>query len=192
MLGLIENLFTQYMSSRSDRKHSEGHDTPAQRSNNRESTEYSVGDELSGDITGVAQYGLFVRLPNRESGLVFTHEVAWPGEHVSHSLGDKVTVQVIGFKAGRGLSLSIKQPRAEKTFKDFISTHRIGDTITGTIKSVVGYGVFVTLQPGVFGLLHISSMPNIKMFDKDSIGNLIKVRLANIDFDSKRITLELG
>jgi len=164
----------------------------SKRRNNRETTEYKIGDDLPGIITGFEHFGVFVRLPNGESGLVFKHEVTWPGEDISYAVGDKVNVQVIGFKAGRGLSLSIRQPRANKSFEEFISEHKVGDAVVGKVKSIVGYGVFVTLRPGVFGLLHVSSMPNLHAYSRESIGDSIKVRLVDINEAAKRITLELA
>lgn len=163
-----------------------------QRRNNRETTEYKVGDELSGFITGIVHFGVFVRLPNGESGLVFKHEVAWPGEDITYGVGDKVSVLVIGFKAGRGLSLSIRQTRANKAFQEFVSEHQVGDTVVGKVKSIVSYGLFITLRPGVFGLLHVSSMPDIRNYSRDSIGESIKVRLVDINVPGKRITLEMA
>lgn len=180
------------MPPRPDFKHPDSEELTTTRRNNRDRTEYSVGDELSGQITGIAHFGLFVRLPNRESGLVFKHEVCWPGEDIAYGIGDEVTVQVMGFKAGRGLSLSIRQPRADRSFREFVTTHKVGDSIAGTVKSVVGYGVFVTLTPGVCGLLHVSAMQNHSAFDKQSIGAPIEVRIADIDIVSKRITLEMA
>lgn len=163
-----------------------------QRRNNRETTDYKVGDELSGFITGIEHFGVFVRLPNGESGLVFKHEVTWPGEEITHGVGDKVNVLVIGFKTGRGLSMSIRQTRTNKAFQEFVSEHKVGDTVTGKVKSIVGYGLFVTLCPGVFGLLHVSSMPDLRAYSRDSIGSSISVRLVDINVPGKRITLELA
>lgn len=164
----------------------------SQRRNNRETTEYHIGDELSGFITGIEHFGVFVRLPNGESGLVFKHEVTWPGEDITYGVDDKVSVLVTGFKAGRGLSLSIRQTRSHKAFGDFVASHKVGDSVIGTVKSIVGYGIFVTLRPGVFGLLHVSSVPDIKAYNRDSIGRPISVRLLDINPDGKRITLEMA
>jgi len=164
----------------------------SQRRNNRETTEYHIGDELSGFITGIEHFGVFVRLPNGESGLVFKHEVTWPGEDITYGVGDKVNVLVIGFKSGRGLSLSIRQTRANQAFQEFVSEHKVGDTVVGKVKSIVGYGLFVTLRPGVFGLLHVSSMPDLRAYSRDSIGSSIAVRLVDINLPGKRITLEMA
>lgn len=199
MRGLISKFVSRLLTS--EDKQQEGATPPpaeggggikSPRRNNRETTAYAVGEEVSGYITGIEHYGIFVRLPNGESGLVFKQEVTWPGEDITYGVDDKVSVLVTGFKAGRGLSLSIRQTRSHKAFGDFVASHKVGDSVIGTVKSIVGYGIFVTLRPGVFGLLHVSSVPDIKAYNRDSIGRPISVRLLDINPDGKRITLEMA
>ena len=159
---------------------------------NRETTEYSTGMELQGLVSGIEHYGIFVRLENGESGLVFHNEVCWPGEDVSYSLNDTVKVMVMAFKPGRGLALSIRETQTLKAFETFSRQYPVGSQLYGQIKSVLDYGVFVTIAPGVSGLVHVSSIPNIKTYGKASIGTSLCVRVANIDQATRRISLELG
>ncbi|MFN5095834.1 MAG: S1 RNA-binding domain-containing protein [Limnohabitans sp.] len=158
----------------------------------RESTEYRVGQEVKGRVCGVMHYGLFVRLPNGESGLVFQQEVCWPGEDFAYGLGEEVKVLVKAFKPGRGLALSIRATRTTEVFQAFIDSHPVGSVARGYIKSVVDYGLFVMLTPGVYGLLHVSSLPNIYVYGKASIGQPIKVQVVNIERANRRISLELA
>lgn len=157
----------------------------------RDTTEYVIGEELTGIVSGIEHYGIFVRLPNGESGLVFQNEICWPDEDIAYDLGDKVSVMVLGFKAGRGLALSIRETRVAAAFDDFTKTHAVGSVVKARIKSVKDYGLFVHLAPGVSGLLHVSAIPNIQIYGKFSIGESIEVCVVDIEQSTRRISLEL-
>lgn len=187
----MELLQGQLAEGRPIEMHEAGAAAPKKRPG-RESTEYRVGQELSGRVCGVMHYGLFVRLPNGESGLVFQQEICWPGEDFNYGLGEEVKVLVQGFKPGRGLALSIRATRAVEVFKSFVDAHPVGVTVRGYIKSVVDYGLFVMVAPGVYGLLHVSSIPNIHVYGKASIGQAIDVRVVNVEHTNRRISLELA
>lgn len=157
----------------------------------KEATAYEIGDVLTGRVSGIHDYGCFVRLPNGESGLVLKHHVCWPGQKITVELGDEVFVRVISFKTGRGLSLSMRDARTQELFDEFVSTHGLRSVVQGQIKSVLDYGVFVTVAPGVYGLLHVSSIPNIELYGRASIGQQIEVQIVFIDATLRRIRLEL-
>ena len=165
---------------------------PRHNRRSRDVTEYAVGMELRGVVTGIAHYGIFVRLPNGESGLVFQGEICWPGEAITYGIGARVNVLVMAFKPGRGLALSIRETRVKAAFTSFCDANDVGSTVVGQIKSLVDYGVFITLAPGVAGLLHISAIPDIRAYTKESIGQAITVRLVDIARDTRRISLELA
>lgn len=156
----------------------------------RDTTEYEIGTEISGVVCGIEHYGLFIRLPNGESGLVFQSEICLPGEDITYRLGDKVNVIAVHFKPGRGLALSIRETLTKAAFDGFIQDHPVGSIIQGHIKSVLDYGIFVTLAPGVAGLLHVSAIPDIHVYGKSSIGEPIDVRVDDIEISTGRISLE--
>lgn len=170
---------------------SEEHETKRKSRKSRDTTEFATGDVIEGQISGIEHYGLFVRLPNGESGLVFQNEICWPGEDVSHAVGDTVKVIVIGFKPGRGLALSLRAARAQEAFDNFVRDFPVGSRVDGTIKSVLDYGVFVTVAPGVSGLLHVSAVPSMKAYGKHSLGERISVRVTAVEVDQRRISLGL-
>lgn len=157
----------------------------------RDTTEYALGEVLNGYISGIEHYGVFVRLPNGESGLVFQNEICWPGEHIEYAVGSRVKVLVLAFKPGRGLALSIRETRTQEAFDGFVRDFPVGASLDGQIKSVLDYGIFVNLVPGVCGLLHVSEIPNIQAYGKHSIGQQISVRVGSIDIDQRRISLEM-
>lgn len=165
-------------------------DPCARQRRSRETSEYSVGEEVIGRVCGIQDYGLFIRLRNGESGLVYRSEVCWPGEDIEYRLGDEVPVKVVGFKAGRGLSLSIRETRLQENFDEFIRKSPNGSVVTGTIKRVVDYGIFVCVAPGVDGLLHVSVMPDLKSYGRQHVGMPIKVKVSAIDLSARRIALE--
>jgi len=154
-----------------------------------DTTAYAAGDRASGLIVSVARYGLFVRLSNGETGLVHTSAICWPGEDIAYAKGDRVAVKILGFKPGKGLALSQREARRDEIFELYAMRCEVGATVTGTVKSVRDYGVFVTLAPGVFGLLHISQIEDITAFDRASIGQAIEVRVIDIDLERQRISL---
>ena len=156
----------------------------------RDTTEYEVGEELTGFITGVKEYGYFVKLPNGESGLIFHSDVAFPGQDTVVAIGDKVRVVVVAFKPGRGLALSIRKAAVSDLYAEFFNDHHVGEIITGTIKSVVDYGIFVRLAPGIDGLLHINNLQDLRVRDRSRINEPIKVRIMAMDRNTRRIALD--
>lgn len=159
--------------------------------NFRDDTDYKVGEELDGIVTGAQPYGIFIRLPNGESGLVFKSEICWAEEDITYGIGHRVTVSVLGFKAGKGLSLSIRQAQTKEAYERFSNSHSPGEVVHGYIKIVLDYGVFVRLAPGVDGLLHVSAIPGVNEFSKSSIGKPIDVRVTAYDKTKMRISLGL-
>ena len=158
----------------------------------RDSTEYVVGTEIFGVVCGIEEYGMFIRLSNGESGLVFDSEICWPGENITHRLGERVKVLVLSFKAGRGLALSIREPRVKASFEAFKKNQPDGSCVQGHIKTVLDYGIFVTLAPGVTGLVYLSEIPSMDAYGKSSLGQPIDVRVISIDQTTNRISLSLN
>jgi small subunit ribosomal protein S1 len=162
------------------------------RSSQRMSTAWHVNDEVIGQVTGQADFGLFIRLPNGESGLVFTNEIRWAGQDTIYETGQKVKVVVTAFKPGRGLSLSIRKASIKDAFDTFLAAQSRDDRFTGRIKAIQDYGVFVTLSPGVDGLLHVSDLPDISIYGKASMGQPLDVQVVSIDEATMRVRLRLA
>jgi predicted RNA-binding protein with RPS1 domain len=159
------------------------------------STNMVIGHLYEGKVTGVHDYGVFVTFPNRECGLVFINEVVWQGEiedgdPLPYAKGDIVTVEVISFSPGRGLSLSLKRPRRGEVFEKFANNYDPGSTINGVVTSVKDYGAFVRVAPGVDGLLHIALVNNLEVIKNLAIGSTIPVIVHSFDFETKRVSLK--
>lgn len=166
--------------------------TPKRITGQRMSTAWNVNDEVMGRVTGHAEFGLFVRLPNGESGLVFTNEVRWAGQNFVYEIGQKVKVVVTAFKPGRGLSLSIRKASIPAAFNTFLAAHATNNRFIGSIKAILDYGLFVTVSPGVDGLLHVSDLPDISIYGKSSIGQSLSVDVIVIDPVTMRVRLRLA
>jgi small subunit ribosomal protein S1 len=152
-------------------------------------TNYRIGQELLGRVTGIAAYGLFVTLPNKESGLVINSEIHWPNEEIVHVMGDAVSVLVIGFEAGKGLSLSIKRALPRTSFFEFSQQHRPGDHVRGQITSIVDFGAFIRIAPGLDGLAHINDLGPDETLDDYRVGDEITVRIVRMELESMRVAL---
>ena len=133
-----------------------------------------IGDILDGIVTGVTKYGLFVTAKGLE-GLVHLSEISW--DKISnpsdlYKVGDDVKVQIIGMEEeGRRVAYSIKRLQ-DDVWDDAISKYKVGQIIKGTVQKIVDYGVFIKIEDGINGLIHISELSNTKF---DDINNMVKI-----------------
>ena len=160
--------------------------------NRRESTDYEFGQLLDGVISGITYYGIFVNLPNGESGLVPKSEVSWLGQPNNYKHGQRVRVNVGKFRPGVGLSLSIKRAETANAFNEFLLSEKPDSSHTGIIKTVCDYGIFVQIKPGVEGLLHNNEVVEHQCFSKSSVGQEIVVKVIAIDPEKKHISLSMS
>lgn len=121
----------------------------------------TVGDAVEGSVSGVMDFGLFVRFGSLE-GLVHISEVAWQridDVHKVARVGDRIKVRVIGIEEGK-LSLSMKRLTPDP-WENASTRFKVGDPVKGIITKVTPFGAFVKLDDEIHGLLHISEMgPN--------------------------------
>ena len=150
-------------------------------------------------VVNIADYGVFVDLGDSIEGLIRTSELDWTNKNISPkkvlSLGDKINVKVIEVdEEKRRLSLSYKQC-LPNPWEEFSNDHNKGDVIKSEIKSITDFGIFVGLDGGIDGLVHISDVTNlgkpedfIRSYKK---GNLIETVVLSIDAERERISLGL-
>jgi len=150
-------------------------------------------------VVNIADYGVFVDLGNSIEGLVRTSELDWTNKNISPkkvlNLGDKINVKVVEIdEEKRRLSLSYKQC-LPNPWLDFASGHEKGDFIKSQIKSITDFGIFVGLDGGIDGLVHISDVTNlgkpediIRTYKK---GDVIDTVVLSIDAERERISLGL-
>ena len=158
---------------------------------------YPEGENLSGKVTSLADYGCFVELEEGVEGLVHVSEMDWTNKNVHPSklvhIGQEVNVKILDIdQERRRISLGIKQCE-ENPWEKFASNHNKGDHVTGTIKSITDFGIFVGLDGGIDGLVHMSDVSwnddmeaSARNFSK---GDEIKTVVLGVDSDRERISL---
>lgn len=159
-------------------------------------TSLKVGDMLEGSVTGIAPFGLFVNAQGLE-GLVHLSEISWdkvisPADF--YRVGDLVKVQVIGLQdAGKRVAYSIKRLQ-DDPWKGIVQKYKVGQVVEGEVKSVADYGVFIKIEDGLNGLVHISELSNKLVKDPSKVvqvGDKIKVMIISISNDDRHLGLSL-
>ena len=123
---------------------------------------YPQGTRMFGKVTNIADYGAFVELEPGIEGLVHVSEMDWTNKNVAPSkvvaLGDEVEVMVLEIDEDkRRISLGMKQCRANP-WEEFAQNTKRGDRVSGPVKSITDFGVFVGLAAGIDGLVHLSDL----------------------------------
>ncbi len=158
---------------------------------------YPVSSRLFGKVTNLADYGCFIELEEGVEGLVHVSEMDWTNKNIHPSkvvqVGDEVEVVVLDLDEDRRrISLGMKQCQSNP-WEAFSATHNKGDQLAGKIKSITDFGVFVGLDGGIDGLVHLSDISwhetgedAIRNFKK---GDEIDTMILSIDPDRERISL---
>ena len=126
------------------------------------SRRYPEGTRLFGTVTNLTEYGGFVEIEEGVEGLVHVSEMDWTNKNIHPSkvaqVGDEVEVMILDIDPERRrISLGMKQCQPNP-WEEFAATHNKGDKIKGTIKSITDFGVFVGLEGGIDGLIHLSDL----------------------------------
>jgi len=158
---------------------------------------YPVGARVKGTVTNIADYGAFVELEPGVEGLIHVSEMSWtkknvhPGKIVSTS--QQVEVQVLEVDPNkRRISLGLKQTQ-ENPWEGFLAAHPKGSVVEGPIRNITEFGLFVGLDGGVDGMVHLSDLDwsragdeAIKDFKK---GDTVKAVVLDVDSQKERISL---
>ncbi|APZ42811.1 30S ribosomal protein S1 [Acidihalobacter ferrooxydans] len=126
------------------------------------SRRYPVGTRLFGKVTNITDYGCFVEVEDGVEGLVHVSEIDWTNKNVNPakvvSIGDEVEVMILDIdEERRRISLGMKQCQPNP-WEDFAQNFNKNDRVTGTIKSITDFGIFVGLDGGIDGLVHLSDI----------------------------------
>ena len=155
------------------------------------------GSKLKGKITNIADYGCFVEIHNGVEGLVHVSEMDWTNKNANPeklvSIGQDVEVMILDIDPERRrISLGIKQCQPNPWAK-FIDSHEIGEIITGKIKSITDFGIFIGLDDGIDGLVHLSDLSWTESGDiavrNYKKGDDLKTILISADIERERISL---
>ncbi len=160
---------------------------------------YPVGTRLFGKVTNIADYGCFVEIEEGVEGLVHVSEMDWTNKNVNPAkmvhLGQEVEVMVLDIdEERRRISLGMKQCQPNP-WDEFAATHNKGDKVVGNIKSITDFGIFVGLEGGIDGLIHMSDIswnePGEEAIRNFKKGDEVEAVILAIDPERERISLGL-
>ena len=158
---------------------------------------YPEGSRLNGKISNITDYGCFVEIEDGVEGLVHVSEMDWTNKNINPAsmvaLGDEVEVMILDIdEERRRISLGMKQC-LPNPWDEFSATHNKGDKVSGNIKSITDFGIFVGLDGDIDGLVHMSDISwdvtgeeAIRNFKK---GDTIEAVVLSIDPERERISL---
>jgi len=158
---------------------------------------YPVNSRLFGKVTNITDYGCFVEIEDGVEGLVHVSEMDWTNKNVNPNkvvaLGDEVEVMILEIDSERRrISLGMKQCQSNP-WDEFASRFNKGDIVKGGIKSITDFGVFVGLEGGIDGLVHLSdiswNMPGEEAVRNYKKGEEIEATVLSIDPERERISL---
>ena len=158
---------------------------------------YPEGSRLFGKVTNIADYGCFVEIEEGVEGLVHVSEMDWTNKNVNPAkmvhIGQEVEVMVLDIdEERRRISLGMKQCHANP-WEEFSATHKKGDHVTGTIKSITDFGIFIGLDGGIDGLVHLSDIswnePGEEAVRKYKKGEELEAVVLAVDAERERISL---
>ncbi|HET7306287.1 MAG TPA: 30S ribosomal protein S1 [Gammaproteobacteria bacterium] len=158
---------------------------------------YPIGSRLFGRVTNLAEYGCFVEIEEGVEGLVHVSEMDWTNKNVNPAkvvqVGDEVEVMVLDIDGDRRrISLGMKQCLANP-WDEFAAMHNKGDRIVGSIKSITDFGIFIGLDGGIDGLVHLSDLswdiPGEEAVRNFKKGDEVEAVVLAVDPERERISL---
>src|SRR4051794_31536703 len=161
------------------------------------SRRYPPGTRLFGKVTNLTDYGAFVEVEQGIEGLVHVSEMDWTNKNVHPSkvvqLGDEVEVMILEIdEERRRISLGMKQCMPNP-WEEFAMNFKKGDKVKGQIKSITDFGIFIGLQGGIDGLVHLSdlswSVPGEEAVRNYKKGDEVEAMVVSIDVERERISL---
>jgi small subunit ribosomal protein S1 len=162
------------------------------------SRRYPIGTRLFGTVSNITDYGCFVEIEDGVEGLVHVSEMDWTNRNVNPAkvvhTGDECEVMVLDIdEERRRISLGMKQCKSNP-WETFAATHNKGDKVTGAIKSITDFGIFIGLDGGIDGLVHLS---DISWHDtgEDAVRNFRKsedIEAVVLAVDPERERISLG
>jgi small subunit ribosomal protein S1 len=162
------------------------------------SEKYPVGTTIEGKIKNITDFGLFIGIDEGIDGLVHISDISWTKriKHPSEIYKKADVVQAIVLdidKQNERFSLGIKQLQPDP-WETVAERYEVGKEITGTITNLTDFGIFVELEEGIEGLVHVSEISKEKIktpIGKFNVGDVITAKVMNINSDERRIGLSI-
>lgn len=160
-------------------------------------TKYIPGKKVSGEVVSVKDYGIFIELDDGIEGLIHVSEMSWtnkiknPSKH--YSVGDKVDAQVLDVDVeNKRISLGIKQLQ-DNPWDELEAKYPVGKKVSGKVKSVVDFGIFLDLGEEVDALIHVSDLSwtrkNINVAEEYQEGQEIEAAVVSLDKENQKFCL---
>lgn len=162
------------------------------------SEKYPIGTTIEGKIKNITDFGLFIGIDEGIDGLVHISDISWI-KRIKHpselfNKGDVVQAIVLDIeKEHERFSLGIKQLQ-DDPWASVAERYKVGKEITGTVTNLTDFGIFVELEEGIEGLVHVSEISKEKIktpTEKFKVGDVISARVMNINSDERRIGLSI-
>ncbi len=159
---------------------------------------YPVGTVVRGQIRNITDFGLFLGVEEGIDGLIHVSDLSWT-KRVTHpgtlySVGDEVEAVVLNVdKESERFSLGIKQLEPDP-WAGIHSRYRVGFIVQGKVTNITDFGLFVELEPGIEGLVHVSELSSEKIDDVSKVaqvGQEIQAEVLNIDQEERKISLSM-
>ncbi|MCK4618529.1 MAG: S1 RNA-binding domain-containing protein, partial [Desulfobacterales bacterium] len=162
------------------------------------SEKYPIGTTIEGKIKNITDFGLFIGIDEGIDGLVHISDISWTKriKHPSelYKKGDMIQAIVLDIeKQNERFSLGIKQLQSDP-WKTVAERYAVSKEITGTITNITDFGIFVELEEGIEGLVHVSEISKEKIktpVGKFKVGEVITARVMNINGEERRIGLSV-
>src|SRR3989338_6992667 len=152
---------------------------------------YVLGDTVMGEVTGMVDFGVFIKLEEGLEGLVHISEIDWAlveNPKLMFHIGEKVKVKIIEIKDGK-ISLSIKALK-ENPWKDAEKKYKKDDVVDGVVIKFNKHGALVSIEEGIAGLVHISEFgSDEKLHDALELGKNYKFKISMFDEKEQKMTL---
>jgi len=158
---------------------------------------YPENTRVYGKVSNIEDYGCFVEIEEGVEGLVHVSEMDWTNKNIHPSkvvqIGDEIEVMILDIdEERRRISLGIKQCKPNP-WEDFASNNNKGDKVTGNIKSITDFGIFVGLEGNIDGLIHMSdiswNVPGEEAIRQYKKGQDVEAMVLSIDPERERISL---
>ncbi|MGA8261692.1 MAG: 30S ribosomal protein S1 [Arenicellales bacterium] len=160
---------------------------------------YPERTRVFGKVTNLTDYGAFVELEEGVEGLVHVSEMDWTNKNIHPTkvchVGDEVEVMVLDIdEERRRISLGMKQCRPNP-WEEFAATHNKNDKVRGKIKSITDFGVFIGLEGGIDGLIHLSDLswdrPGEEVVREYKKGDEVEAVVLSVDPERERVSLSI-
>lgn len=165
--------------------------SPEQKNKERIIGKYAVGDDVMGEVTGVVDFGVFMKLEEGLEGLVHISEIDWTlveNPKTLYKIGDKIKVRIIEIKEGK-ISLSIKALKTNP-WKEGEKKYKKDDIVDGVVIKFNKHGALASIEEGIAGLVHISEFGSeAKLREKLSLGKSYKFKITLFDAKEQKMAL---